>query len=325
MTRYCSISVAAASDWDSAHKLDEYCCRELTFWKTNAEKINNKSINNSEKRSFYVIYSDASGTGCGAHFNFNDEIICHKQWDKQESQKSSTWRELKAIEFALQSFLYLVKGAYVKWFSDSQTACKIIPVGSMRPDLHAIALSIFHICAQNEVHLDVQWIPRTQIDRADFISRFIDIDDWQLTKSCFETLEMLWGNHTIDCFANYYNRKTSRYFSRFWNPDCSGVDFFVQNIKGENCLVVPPVDLIVRALHYLCTCKALATVVVPFWPSAQFWPVLSRSYVNFIVGHRSFNGRTALTHGKNTNSLLGSDRFFGDILAVRMDFCNKIR
>ena len=30
--------------------------------------------------------------------------------------------------------------AYVKWFSDSQSACKIIQVGSMRNDLHAIVL-----------------------------------------------------------------------------------------------------------------------------------------------------------------------------------------
>ena len=37
-----------------------------------------------------------------------------------------------------------------------------------------------------------------------------------------------------------YNKKVSKFFSRFWNPGCSGVDFFVQNLKGENCFVVPP-------------------------------------------------------------------------------------
>ena len=31
----------------------------------------------------------------------------------------------------------------MKWFSDSQSACKIMQVGSMRSDLHAIALEIF--------------------------------------------------------------------------------------------------------------------------------------------------------------------------------------
>ena len=128
------------------------------------------------------------------------------------------------------------------------------------------------------------------------------------------------GKHTVDCFANFYNKKICKYFSRFWNPGSSGVDFFVQKLIGENCLDVPLVDLIVRALHYLYVCKATATIIVPFWPSYQFWPLIARKYVDFIVGYRFINGKSALEHGKNTNSLLGSDSFFGDILAVRFQF-----
>jgi hypothetical protein len=47
-------------------------------------------------------------------------------------------------------------------------------------------------------------------------------------------------------------------------PRLSGVDFFVQSVTGENCLVVPPICLIARALHYLQKHKAKATVIVPF-------------------------------------------------------------
>jgi len=43
----------------------------------------------------------------------------------------------------------------------------------------------------------------------------------------------------VDCFASYYNTKVCKFFSSFWNPGCSEVDFFVQNLEGENCLVVP--------------------------------------------------------------------------------------
>ena len=42
----------------------------------------------------------------------------------------------------------------------------------------------------------------------------------------------------MDCFANFYHKKVNKFYSRFWNPGCSGVDFFVQN------LTVPPVNLI---------------------------------------------------------------------------------
>jgi hypothetical protein len=186
----------------------------------------------------------------------------------------------------------------VKWFSDSQTACKIIQMGSMRKDLHTIALNIFQLCTANSIELEIQWIPRTEIDQADFISRIrdIDIDDWQITLSCnFDALESMWGPHTVDCFANYYNTKVSKCFSRFWNPGCSGVDFFVHNLEGENCLIVPPVDLISRSLHYLYARKATATLVVPFWPSSAFWPVISRKYSRFILGSKLFRGKDALT------------------------------
>lgn len=127
---------------------------------------------------------------CGAHLNVNGEQICHKQWDIHECGMSSTWRELTAIVFALESFLPLLKGPYIKWFSDSQNACRIIQVGSMRKGLLVIAwLKIFHFYVDNGIELEMQWIPRTKLDGADCISRIIDVDDWQITTSFFEFLD----------------------------------------------------------------------------------------------------------------------------------------
>ena len=40
--------------------------------------------------------------------------------------------------------------------------------------------------------------------------------------------------------------------------------FFVQNLEAEISLVVPPVSLIARAVHYLPVSRAFATTVVPF-------------------------------------------------------------
>ena len=43
-----------------------------------------------------------------------------------------------------------------------------------------------------------------------------------------------------------------------------GVDLFVQNVGNKNCLVVPPVTMITKAIHYLYASRAIATVIVPF-------------------------------------------------------------
>lgn len=111
----------------------------------------------------------------------------------------------------------------------------------------------------------------------------IDVDDWQISHRFFSYLESIWGLHTVDCFASFYNFKVAKFFSCYWNPGCAGVDFFVQSLEGENCLVVPPVCLIARAIHYLFHHKAVATLIVSFWPSSHFWPIISRKFFEFII------------------------------------------
>ena len=106
-------------------------------------------------------------------------------WTESESIQSSTWRELSVIEFSLQSFASVLEGSHVKWFTDSQAAAKIVEVGSMKLGLHKMARRIFDICIRSRIHLEVQWFPRTSNQQADYISRLIDTDDWQITKKMF--------------------------------------------------------------------------------------------------------------------------------------------
>ena len=161
--------------------------------------------------------------------------------------------------------------------------------------------------------------------QADYISKLVDPDDRQITDALFEYLETLWGPHTVDCFANYYNHKLPRFFSRFWNPNTSGVDFFIQKLSNENCLVMPPVSIASRTLHYLFNQKTNATVVLPLWKSANYWPLIASKFRLYITGSQTFTGNKVLTHGKNTNSLLGSSRFHGDIIVLRITFVEKER
>ena len=88
-----------------------------------------------------------------------------------------------------------------------------------------------------------------------YISRIIDTYDWQITASCFTSLETRWGVHTVACFASYYVLKEVGRF-KFWNTGCSGVHFFVANLKGQNCLVLS-VGLITRDIHNLFLSRSL--------------------------------------------------------------------
>ena len=98
------------------------------------------------------------------------------------------------------------------------------------------------------------------------------------------------------------------------------MDFFVQNLVGENFLVVPLVNLNSRAVHHLFVSKATVTIVVPFGPSSYFWPTISRKFASSIEDYKWFNAKDALELGRNTNSFLGSNKFTGLVLTVRMKF-----
>ena len=195
--------------------------------------------------------------------------------------------------------------SHVKWYTDNQATAKIVEVGSMKLELHSLALKIIKIYYEHSIHLGMEWVPRDCNTRADFISKLVDFD-WQVTEDVFKDLDSLCGPHPVDCFATYYNRKILRYFSRFWKPETTGIDAFMQSWKVENSWLVPPVYLIPRALDYMYNKGTKGTLVVPLWISAVFWPILTNVYYSFIQDLRILSMSQALIHGRNRNSILGS-------------------
>ena len=65
---------------------------------------------------------------------------------------------------------------------------------------------------------------------------------------------------------------------------------------------------------------ASSTLVVPFWPSAHYWPLIKHKYGDYVIAHAIRAGKEVLTHGRKHNSLFGSHQFPGLIIALRMEF-----
>ena len=109
MTRHCVMSTLSAQHWDEEFKLDQYCIDELHFWRTNLDSIKVRDCFLLHKPQLFA-YSDASATGCGSVITLNEDHICHRLWEPSEYSKSSTWRELAAIDFSLESFAPILRG-----------------------------------------------------------------------------------------------------------------------------------------------------------------------------------------------------------------------
>ena len=113
------------------------------------------------------MYSDAGDSGYGGYIVETPYDIAHGMWTECESHRSSTWKELTAVKHILLSMITILRDKRIKWFTDNQNIVSIVAKGSMKIELQDIALCIFENCVQNNISLDLEWVPRSENEQAD--------------------------------------------------------------------------------------------------------------------------------------------------------------
>ena len=247
--------INARSSWANKLFLTEDARSELYFWKECLPMYNGRAIW-FESGATRVAYSDASATGYGGFIVEVGPSMSHGQWSSEEREMSSTWRELRAVFAVLMAYTEKLQGHTVKWFSDNQNVVRIVQVGSKKPHLQEGAMCIFQTCLQHGIKLEMEWIPRSKNEVADYISRIVDLDDWQVNPTIFHMFDRLWGPHTVDRFASDDNTQLARFNSRFWSPGSEAVDSFAVNWASEINWWVPPLHLIVCTVNHARACRA---------------------------------------------------------------------
>lgn len=249
-------------------------------------------IDLSETRDF-ELFSDASDVGYGGYINptvqrsdksssqqggdivlQKDRVTLSGSWSQRECNKSSTWRELESVHRIINTHSDDLKGSSLVVYSDNKNVSHILEVGSKKENLQLIASDIFQSCSYNKITLIPKWIPRSENQEADLISRQTDRDDWGIRISVYNYLCEKYGQHDIDAFATHYNTKCSVFYSKSWCPGTSGIDAFNFSWTGSNMWLVPPPVFISKTIKKCLSEKVLGTLVVPRWISAPFWPLL---------------------------------------------------
>ena len=319
--------IRRARNWDHVRVLPLSVREELEFWMRNIDDLNEKHlrVQGPPVKIKTLANSDASDFAGGAVLRIGEVAhTAHKNLTVLERSLSSTWRELDAILFSLKSFAPLLRHRSVAWATDNEPATRIIRKGSKRPHLQELAREIYVTARSNNINLHVAWIPRELNREADCLSKEIDYDDWCTTAALFYELDHAWGPHTIDRFASSKNAKTRRFNSRMWTPGCEAVNAFAQDWGGEFNWVVPPVSMIPDVIEHARECAATGTLIVPFWQSAPFWPMLlrgSQSFDRFVRDIKIYpKARGLLQLGDFKRSLLGSSRFKSPLVAIQFSF-----
>ena len=190
--------------------------------------------------------------------------------------------------------------------------------------MQELSENIFELCKRGNIELRVKWIPREFISFADRLSKQIAHDDWETTPEFFEYLHESWGPFTIDRFADEQNAKITRFNSKFHCPKSEGVNAFHFSWARENNYLVPPVHLVPDTLKHLQFYQGRGVLVVLYWESAIFYPLIldsSSNFQPFIKDAIYFDdGRLCVIQGANVNCYIGSSRFKSGILAMRLEF-----
>ena len=327
MTRSMYAVLESRLSWCDSLDISQDARQELEFWKACLTDYNCQPIWHSPS-AVRVVYSDASDTGYGGYVVEHGPCVTYGQWEENEACQSSTWRELAAVLRVITAVADKLVNSRVRWFTDNQNVSRILQIGSKKPSLHSLALKVFSLVVQHQIRLEPEWIPRDLNERADYLSRIIDYDDWQLNPLIFAELDIAWGPHSVDRFASFQNCQIDRFNSRCWNPGSEAVDAFTVNWSVEINWWCPPIALIPRVIRHAQVCEAKGTLIVPLWPSAPFWPLLCPSntgcFAPFVKELRELpQTNTLLLTGLSGASLFNGDVPNTKVLALRCDFSSS--
>ena len=273
-TRHIYENIEERDTWYHRTHLTNEAHDELKFWLRNIDHLNGCTFKPRPTTS-RIIFTDASDHGYGGFAMFRlQKLVCTGRFDEEEARGSSTFRELLAVKYMLQSFGNVLQNESLQVHIDNFSATRILLVGSTKKHLQNIAIDIFQHCVMNNIKLIPQWVPRDQNTEADYYSRINDTDDWGVDMECFNYISKRFGPFNVDRFADNLNKKVDLFNSKYYCPGTASVDAFTADWKGYNNWICPPISLIAASIRHLELCKAQGTLLIPVWESAYYWPLL---------------------------------------------------
>ena len=210
--------------WKGWAVLDAQCRAELSFWNDNLRSLNGARMRSEGTvRDLDVrdLVSDAGSMLVGVtEFRGGVEDESKRMQEpltEDDIGESSTFRELQALEMALQVRGGSLRGQCVRWIGDSQSAVTILMVGSMKPRCHAVAVRVWDLAHVHNISLSCTWMPHTsnEIMVADDLSKNFDSSEYKLSPRDFEMLCQRFGPFCLDLFASPFSHLFKPFCSRF--------------------------------------------------------------------------------------------------------------
>jgi hypothetical protein len=317
--------IAERSNWSNRQALPQLVLAELRFWFENADKVPRLHFEQLIAKPTFIVYSDASAIVCGAFIDNCAGFVMVEHWSLTERQGNSTWRELKAVQIFLTLNANKFEDKSIQWYTDNMAVPRVVQKGSMKFDLHALALEVYQICLEHNTDLTLLWIPREANEAADYLSKVADVDDWEVDQRIFNFLDKVYGPFSIDLFASHLSKKSDKFLSKYWCTGTAGVNAFAYSWAGEFAWLVPPPYLIISVLKHCEACKAKGVLIAPKWPSAPFWSYIYpgqklRAGLHLLLEYK--NPERFFKRGLFSNEVFQEARFASNVLVLGIDYAS---
>ena len=318
------------TSYNMFYVISEEVRTELFFWKANVRSLNGFPINPSQSltETRISIVTDASADGAfGFEISDRYRVILRKGFSSEEKKASSTERELLALKYIYATDIsWAWKGLRILHLTDNRGVEAITHIGSSKPHLQNLALEVFKGCKDKGIHLEVQWRPRDNylLAHADRGSKSFDASSFSLDGESFCAMMEYFPEVPIDVdgMAEWWNRKSSFYFSRDEDIHAAGTNFFAQEINlNWSVYIFPPAGLIVSVILHLAHFKSNGLIIIPAWPSASFWLRIAPDG-RHLAGwaERFLRFRPGMVSDINIQSGTFKSPLTFDILAVKFNF-----
>ncbi len=321
MSRALYSQIENTRTWADKVVPSEACTQELTFWATALSRFNGRSA--VARPASARLRTDASDLGWGAWIEGSDiQAFGAFPPDWQVEKKSSTFRELAAVLFALKSdpINQALSHQRVALVLDSTAAVgNLANGGGPVPELCILTRQIWEECVAFGIDASAVWARRDTNSRADTLSRTAELAEWSLSASSRLRIQEKFGTPSVDRFATSRNTVVPRFNSKFFDPLAEATDAFSQNWEQDLNLCVPEWAEVPRVLFHAARCKARLILVVPVWKSQPWWAAVESATEDSVsLGKLA----VAITLGP-LSPLVSSTTPSWEFTAVLMDFSRE--
>ena len=262
--------LSTRAHWGESLVFSSDAVSDLQWWLDELEHWNGLVLNIAVPDA--QIITDASPWGYGAVY---DSLKASGFWTRSVSSRCQNYREMMAVLVAIEIFSELLRHKHVQIVTDNMSAVAYINSGGgPSRQLTLLARAIFFKAARLKACVSATWRAGSAIAHVDYLSRLSPKYEWSLSDDAFQMLEVMWGPHQVDRFASATNAKLPLFNSRYWEPGSLGVDALAQDWSKENNYVNAPFRLLDAVVEKISRCKAIATVIAPYWPSQPWFHCL---------------------------------------------------